>query len=142
MSNLVVEVDSHICCGCIFNGLIVLLHDYLVQIPMAALVGVMIMVCIGTFDWSSLKMIHKAPVTDTIVMLVTVITVMMTNDLSKGVFVGIILSAVFFAAKISKVKVTSLSANGANKKVYVLAGQLFFASVSDFVKSFDFKGKC
>ena len=63
----------------------------------------------------------------------------MTNDLSKGVLVGIILSAVFFAVKISKVKITSLSADRANKKVYHVSGQLFFASVSDFVNSFDFK---
>ena len=72
---------------------------------MAALVGVMIMVSIGTFDWSSLKHIHKTPITDTLVMIVTVITVLFTHDLSKGVLVGIILSAIFFAAKISKVKV-------------------------------------
>ncbi|KAA9021749.1 SulP family inorganic anion transporter [Niallia endozanthoxylica] len=119
--------------------LIILLNDYLVQIPMAALVGVMIMVSIGTFDWHSLKTIHKAPVTDTIVMLSTVVTVLVTHDLSKGVLVGIVLSAVFFAAKISKVKVTSLSAEGANKKVYRVSGQLFFASVTDFVAAFDFK---
>ena len=49
--------------------LIVLLNDYLVLIPMAALVGVMVMVCIATFDWSSLKTLHKAPLTDTIVRL-------------------------------------------------------------------------
>jgi len=119
--------------------LIILLNDYLVQIPMAALVGVMIMVSIGTFDWNSLKTLHKAPVTDTIVMLSTVVTVLMTHDLSKGVLVGVVLSAVFFAAKISKVKVTSLSAEGANKKVYRVSGQLFFASVTDFVAAFDFK---
>ena len=106
---------------------------------MATLVGVMIMVCIATFDWSSLKTLHKAPLTDAIVVIATVITVLMTNDLSKGVLIGIILSAVFFAVKISKVKITSLSANGANKKVYHVSGQLFFASVSNFVNSFDFK---
>ena len=125
--------------GAFLMILIVLLNDYLVLIPMSALVGVMIMVCIATFDWSSLKTLHKAPLTDTIVMIATVITVFMTNDLSKGVLVGIILSAVFFAVKISKVKITSLSADGANKKVYHVSGQLFFASVSDFVNSFDFK---
>ena len=125
--------------GAFLMILIVLLNDYLVLIPMAALVGVMVMVCIATFDWSSLKTLHKAPLTDTIVMIATVITVLMTNDLSKGVLVGIILSAVFFAVKISKVKITSLSADGANKKIYHVSGQLFFASVSDFVNSFDFK---
>jgi high affinity sulfate transporter 1 len=125
--------------GAFLMVLIVLLNDYLVQIPMAALVGVMMMVSIGTFDWSSLKMLHKTPVTDTIVMLATVITVLMTNDLSKGVLVGIVLSAVFFAAKISKVKVTSPSSIGVNKKVYHVSGQLFFASVFDFIEGFDYK---
>jgi SulP family sulfate permease len=119
--------------------LIVSLKDFLVQIPMAALVGVMIMVSIGTFDWASLKAIKNIPLTDTIVMIVTVLTVIETHDLSKGVLVGIILSAIFFASKISKVKVTSISAEGSYKKVYHISGQLFFASVTDFVNSFEYK---
>lgn len=118
--------------------LIIVLNEFLVQIPMAALVGVMIMVSVGTFDWSSLKTIHKAPITDTIVMFVTVITVLMTHDLSKGVLVGIILSAIFFASKISKVKVTSLASENSHKKIYHVSGQLFFASVSEFVESFHY----
>ncbi|MCC3355366.1 SulP family inorganic anion transporter [Bacillus sp. REN16] len=125
--------------GTFLMVLILLLKDFLVQIPMAALVGVMFMVCIGTFDWSSLRTLHKVPITDTIVMVVTVITVVLTHDLSKGVLVGIILSALFFASKISKVKVTSLIAKDSYKKVYHVSGQLFFASVTDFVNSFDFK---
>ena len=130
---------STLVAGAFLMTLILLLNDFLVTIPMAALVGVMIMVSIGTFDWSSLKTLHKVPLTDTLVMVVTVFTVIQTHDLSKGVFVGIIMSAVFFAAKISKVKVTSLSAEGSNKKVYRVSGQLFFASVTDFVGSFHYK---
>jgi high affinity sulfate transporter 1 len=118
--------------------LILLLNDFLVQIPMAALVGVMIMVSIGTFDWGSVKNLHKTPITDTIVMLSTVITVLFTHDLSKGVLVGIILSAIFFASKISKVKITTMASQHSHKKVYRVSGQLFFASVTDFVESFDF----
>ncbi|SMQ77405.1 sulfate permease, SulP family [Bacillus sp. OV166] len=118
--------------------LIVSLRGFLVQIPMAALVGVMIMVSIGTFDWSCLKSFKKVPITDTIVMIVTVVTVIQTHDLSKGVLAGIILSAIFFASKISQVKVSS-SAKGSNKKIYHVTGQLFFASVTDFVNSFDYK---
>ncbi|KAA0547441.1 SulP family inorganic anion transporter [Bacillus sp. BGMRC 2118] len=125
--------------GSFLMVLIVLLKDFLVQIPMAALVGVMIMVSVGTFDWSNLKSIRKVPITDTIVMVVTVVTVLQTHDLSKGVLVGILLSAIFFAAKISKVKVTCISSPGAHKKVYHVSGQLFFASVTDFVNSFNFK---
>jgi high affinity sulfate transporter 1 len=118
--------------------LIIVLNDFLVQIPMAALVGVMFMVSIGTFDWSSLKNIHKTPITDTVVMLATVITVLLTHDLSKGVLVGIILSAIFFASKISKVKITSMISDDKLKKVYRVSGQLFFASVTEFVESFNF----
>ncbi|MGX6443377.1 SulP family inorganic anion transporter [Neobacillus sp. K501] len=121
--------------------LIVVLNEYLVLIPMAALVGVMIMVSVGTFDWSALKNIHKTPLTDTIVMVATVITVLMTHDLSKGVLVGIILSAIFFASKISKVEVTTLDAKGSRNKTYQVSGQLFFASVTEFVEGFDFSEK-
>jgi high affinity sulfate transporter 1 len=130
---------STLVAGAFLLTLIVSLQDFLVKIPMAALVGVMFMVSIGTFDWSCLKSFKKVPLTDSIVMVVTVLTVIKTHDLSKGVLIGIILSAIFFAAKISKVKVTSMSANGAQKKVYHVSGQLFFASVTDFVNSFDFK---
>jgi high affinity sulfate transporter 1 len=129
---------SSVVAGVFLMLLILVLNDFLVQIPMAALVGVMIMVSIGTFDWSSLKTLHKAPVTDTLVMVATVITVLMTHDLSKGVLVGIILSAIFFASKISKVKVTTLASESSHKKVYRVSGQLFFASVTEFVESFKY----
>lgn len=118
--------------------LILVLNDFLVQIPMAALVGVMIMVSIGTFDWGSVKSLHKTPMTDTIVMIATVLTVLMTHDLSKGVLVGIILSAIFFASKISKVNVTTLASDQSQKKFYRVSGQLFFASVTDFVECFNY----
>ncbi|HYK73127.1 MAG TPA: SulP family inorganic anion transporter [Pseudoneobacillus sp.] len=124
--------------GVFLMVLILLLNKFVVQIPMAALVGVMFIVSIGTFDWSNLKSIHKTPITDTIVMIATVVTVLFTHDLSKGVLVGIILSAIFFAAKISKVKVTTLASEGSHKKIYRVSGQLFFASVTEFVDSFDY----
>ncbi|MFD2214798.1 SulP family inorganic anion transporter [Metabacillus endolithicus] len=130
---------SALVAGVFLMILILLLNDLLVQIPMAALVGVMFMVSIGTFDWTSLKTLHKVPLTDTIVMVVTVVTVLMTHDLSKGVLVGIILSAIFFASKISKVKITSLSSGQSSKKIYRVSGQLFFASVSEFVESFNYR---
>lgn len=125
--------------GAFLMMLILVFNGLLVQIPMAVLVGVMFMVSISTFDWSSIKNIRYTPVTDTVVMVATVVTVLFTHDLSKGVLVGIILSAIFFAAKISKVTVTTLVSNDAKKKVYRVSGQLFFASVTDFVDSFDYK---
>ncbi|MEC1524228.1 SulP family inorganic anion transporter [Neobacillus niacini] len=124
--------------GVFLMVLIILLNDFLVQIPMAALVGVMFMVSIGTFDWSSIKNIHKTPISDTIVMIATVGTVLMTHDLSKGVLVGILLSAIFFASKISKVRVTTSASTGSQRKVYTVSGQLFFASATDFVDSFNY----
>ncbi|MBF0707945.1 SulP family inorganic anion transporter [Alkalihalobacillus hwajinpoensis] len=119
--------------------LILVLNDLLVKIPMAALVGVMIMVSIGTFDWSSIKNLHKMPRSDAAVMVVTVITVVTTHDLSKGVLAGVILSALFFASKISKVRVEEKIDEYAEKKIYHIHGQLFFASVTDFVNSFNYK---
>jgi sulfate permease, SulP family len=119
--------------------LILVLGDLVVQIPMAALVGVMIMVSIGTFDWTSLRNMAKVPATDSIVMVVTVVTVVFTHDLSKGVFAGVLLSAIFFVAKISKVKVSTVLDEQAGKRTYKVTGQLFFASVTDFAGSFDLK---
>ena len=84
--------------------LIIVLGNLVVQIPMPVLVGIMIMVSIGTFDWSSFSYLVKAPKTDAAVMLVTVGIVVATNDLSKGVIAGVILSAIFFVAKYLKFK--------------------------------------
>jgi len=125
--------------GLFLMFLILVLGDWVVKIPMAALAGVMITVSIGTFDWSSLRTITKVPLTDTVVMLVTVITVVATHDLSKGVIAGVILSAVFFAAKISKLDVSAKESE--HRTVYKVKGQLFFASVEDFVNSFSFTEK-
>lgn len=119
--------------------LIVLLNDVLVKIPMAALVAVMIMVSISTFNWLSLKKLHIAPKSDTAVMLVTVIIVLYTHDLSKGVLAGVILSMVFFSVKLSKVTVTHSFNKALQQKTYTVHGPLFFASVQDFVSQFDLK---
>lgn len=125
--------------GVFLMVLIILLQDLLVQIPMAALVGVMIMVSIGTFDWSSLTKLRIMPKSDAIVMVVTVATVVLTHDLSKGVLAGVLLSAILFAAKISKVQVASHWDEALQRKIYNVRGQLFFASVTDLVSQFDLK---
>ncbi|WP_258728506.1 SulP family inorganic anion transporter [Bacillus atrophaeus] len=124
--------------GAFLMFLIVVLSDVVVKIPMAALVAVMIMVSIGTFDWSSLKGLRKSPLTDSIVMVVTVITVVLTDDLSKGVFAGVLLSAVFFVAKISKLKIIS-HADDQKLRTYKVTGQIFFASVSDLMNAFMYR---
>src|SRR5699024_11546973 len=104
---------------------IIVLCDLVIQIPMPVLVGIMKIISIGTFDWSSFKYLRKAPRTDAIVMLVTVIIVVATSDLSKGVIAGVILSAIFFVAKISKIKVKETVE--ASRTVFEVNGQLFFA---------------
>jgi SulP family sulfate permease len=129
---------STLVAGVFLMILIVLLNEVLSTIPMAALVGVMIMVSIGTFDWSSLTKLHMMPKSDASVMIVTVVTVVLTHDLSKGVLAGVILSSLFFASKISKVKINSDYDEALNQKIYFVDGQLFFASVTDFVSHFNF----
>lgn len=121
--------------GAFLMFLILVLGDIVVQIPMAALVGVMMMVSIGTFDWGSFKYLRKAPITDSIVMVVTVAVVVATGDLSKGVFSGVILSAIFFVSKISKVKVEMFGEG--RRRVYHVSGQIFFASVEDLTSAFE-----
>lgn len=127
---------STLTAGLFLIFLIIVLGDLVVQIPMPVLVGIMIMVSIGTFDWSSFTYLVKAPKSDAVVMLVTVIIVVATHDLSKGVIAGVILSAIFFVAKISTIKVKE-RLNDSNK-IFEVEGQLFFASVEGFVESFNF----
>ncbi|MGM8211505.1 SulP family inorganic anion transporter [Virgibacillus sp. W0430] len=124
--------------GAFLMFLIIVLGDLVVQIPMPVLVGIMIMVSIGTFDWSSFTYVVKAPKTDAVVMLATVGIVVATHDLSKGVIAGVILSAIFFVAKISKINVVKQIDHTAEELAFSVNGQLFFASVDDFTHAFDF----
>ncbi len=118
--------------------LIMVLNRYLVEVPMAALVGVMVMVSVGTFDWSSLTKLHKMPKTDAVVMIITVVTVVLTDNLAIGVLVGIILSAVFFAAKISKLHVETAMDDLRGKRIYRIKGQIFFVSIEELLSHFDY----
>ncbi|KMJ60125.1 sulfate transporter [Bacillus sp. LL01] len=128
---------SSLVAGVFLIFLIVVLGDIVIQIPMAALAGVMIMVAISTFDWNSIKTLHIIPKTDAVVMIVTVLTVVFTHNLAIGVFTGILLSAIFFVSKISKVSVESRREG--HKRIYKLRGQLFFASVTELIPKFDYK---
>ncbi|MFC7062933.1 SulP family inorganic anion transporter [Halobacillus seohaensis] len=130
---------SSLVSGIVLMFLIIVLGGVVVQIPMAALAGVMIMVAVGTFDWSSIRNIHRVPKTDASVMVVTVLTVVITHNLAYGVLAGVVLSMIFFAVKISKVRVLPLYANEGKKKIYYVQGQLFFASVTEFLEAIDFK---
>ncbi len=120
--------------------MVVALGDLVGQIPMAALVSIMIMVSIGTFSWSSIKNLREHPRSSSVVMLATVFFVVYTHNLAIGVLVGVLLSGIFFAWKISQIfRVrTTISPDGRHR-TYLVEGQLFFASTEDFMKAFDFK---
>jgi sulfate permease, SulP family len=127
---------SSLVAGVFLMFLIVVLGDIVVQIPMAALAGDMIMVSISTFGWNSLRTLHLVPRSDAVVMVITVLAVVLTHNLAIGVFTGILLSAVFFVSKISQIHVES-NLEG-SKRIYKINGELFFASVTDLIKKFDY----
>ncbi|WP_066189035.1 MULTISPECIES: SulP family inorganic anion transporter [Gracilibacillus] len=130
---------STLVAGVFLIFLIIVLGGLVVQIPMPVLVGIMIMVSIGTFDWSSFSYLKNAPKSDAVVMLVTVAIVVATHDLSKGVIAGVILSAIFFVAKISKIKIRKQQRD--DDIIYRIEGQLFFASTDSFLNDFDYSVK-
>ncbi|GER03477.1 hypothetical protein JCM17846_11590 [Iodidimonas nitroreducens] len=119
--------------------MVVFLGEWLQQIPMAALVSVMIMVAIGTFSWSSIKDIKKHPFSTNIVMIATVIVVVATHNLAIGVLVGVLLATLFFAHKIGRFMVVKSRKADEDTRVYEVIGQVFFASSQSFIGSFDFK---
>jgi SulP family sulfate permease len=131
---------STLCAGGFLLLMIVFLGDWVRQIPMAALVAIMIMVSVGTFNWTSIKDLKEHPKSSSIVMLATVTVVVATHNLAIGVFVGVLLSGIFFAYKISQIfRVTSTLSEDETARTYLIEGQLFFASVDDFTEAFDFK---
>jgi SulP family sulfate permease len=120
--------------------LIVFLSDWVERIPMAALVAVMIMVSVGTFSWESLRNLRAHPKSSSIVMIATVVVVVATHDLARGVLVGVLLSGLFFARKVGRVlHVGSTAIEGGKARQYVVTGQVFFASADTFIAGFDFK---
>lgn len=120
--------------------LIVFLNPWVSQIPMGALVAVMIMVSIGTFSWTSLVDLKKHPLSTNIVMVATVAVVVYTHNLALGVFVGILLAAMFFANKVGHYMhvAKTLDDTGTHRR-YTVTGQVFFSSADKFIASFDFK---
>lgn len=126
--------------GAFLLFLIVVLGPLVAKIPMPALVAVMIMVSIGTFSWGSIRNLRSYPWQSSVVMVTTVVVVVWTHDLAQGVLAGVLLSGVFFAAKVKgQFTVTSeLSTDGCSR-TYYYAGQVFFASTERFAEVIDFK---
>jgi SulP family sulfate permease len=126
--------------GCFLLFLIVVVGDWVKQIPMPALVAVMIMVSISTFNWASIRNLRSHPVSSSVVMLTTVVVVVATHDLSLGVLAGVILSGVFFAAKVARLLGIEVESSEDGKSVtYRVTGQVFFASSNSFVDAFDYQ---
>ncbi|PYF83170.1 SulP family sulfate permease [Marinomonas alcarazii] len=120
--------------------MVVFLDDLIGQIPMAALVAVMIMVSIGTFSWESVINLNKHPLSTNIVMLATVSIVVATHNLAIGVLVGVLLASLFFANKVGRFMVVkSEKGDKAGHRTYKVIGQVFFASSDQFNAAFDFK---
>src|SRR5690554_6551518 len=130
---------STVTAGVFLMVLILVLDEWLKQIPMAALVAVMIMVSIGTFSWDSIRNLKKHPVSTNIVMIATVLVVVATHNLALGVLVGVLLSALFFANKIGRIMYVKSKLSEEGTRIYQVVGQVFFASSEQFIKSFDFK---
>ncbi|MDV2486018.1 SulP family inorganic anion transporter [Acinetobacter johnsonii] len=128
---------STLVAGVFLLCLVVFFKDWLAYIPMAALVAIMIMVAFTTFQWDSVKNFSKHPLQSNVVMLSVVMIVLATHNLALGVFVGVLLSALFFINKLeSTVHVQSELHNHTRR--YVVSGQIFFSSSEKFFQFFDF----
>jgi sulfate permease, SulP family len=129
---------STLVAGSFLLVLLVALQDILAIVPVSALTAVMIMVSINTFSWGSLARLRTNPLPSSGVMIATVVTVVATADLAKGVLVGVLLSGVFFAGKVSRLsRVTSTLSGDGLIRSYRVEGQVFFASAGTFAEAID-----
>ncbi|WP_194421331.1 SulP family inorganic anion transporter [Microbacterium abyssi] len=130
---------STFCAGVFLLVLVVTLGDVVAIIPMAALVAVMIMVCVATFDWHSIRpsTLRRMPKSETIVMVATVVLVVLTENLAIGVVAGVIVASVLFVRRVSHFATVtrSVSADAAH---YTVDGELFFASSNDLTTQFEY----
>lgn len=131
---------STLVAGLLLLIMVVFLGDWVSQIPMAALVAVMIMVSIGTFNWDSIRNLREHPKSSSVVMVATVIVTVATHDLARGVLTGVLLSGFFFAHKVGRImRVESRACEDGRARTYNIYGQVFFASADRFVQVFDFQ---
>ncbi|MEM7627511.1 MAG: SulP family inorganic anion transporter [Planctomycetota bacterium] len=115
---------------------ILLLATWIELVPMAALVGVMFMVVIGTFEWTTLKTWHKVPVSDVLIMIFVAAYTVYMHDLARAVILGVVLAALVFAWKKSTHLIADIKFNDQGSKIYQLHGPLFFASDESFKSLF------
>ena len=119
--------------------LVVVLGDVVALIPMAALVAVMIMVVISTFDWHSIRpsTLRRMPRSETLVMVVTVVVVVITHNLAIGVIVGVLVAMVLFARRVAHFQSVTRTVTDASAH-YRVEGELFFASSNDLTTQFSY----
>ncbi|WP_216934320.1 MULTISPECIES: SulP family inorganic anion transporter [unclassified Acinetobacter] len=132
---------STLVAGVFLLCLVVFLKDWLAYIPMAALVAIMIMVSLTTFQWGAIKQFNKHPLEFNTSMIAVIIVVLATHNLALGVFVGVLLSALFFINKLERTVHVYTHLNSAHSRSYVISGQIFFSSSEKFYQFFDFKEK-
>ncbi|WMC12326.1 SulP family inorganic anion transporter [Oceanimonas pelagia] len=130
---------STLVAGVVLLILVVFLGPWVSQIPMAALVAVMIMVSIGTFSWASIRDLGTLPKSSSLVMIATVAVVVYSHNLAWGVLVGVLLSALFFAHKVGQLLYVGAEKTADGTREYRVVGQVFFTSAEQFVAAFDFK---
>ena len=131
---------STLSAGVFLLTFILVFGDWIALIPMAALVTIMVMVSISTFNWNSIRNIAKVPKNETAVMITTVLITVLTHNLAIGVLIGVAMSAIFFSRKIaSLIFVDSLLKGDGTERVYSVNGQIFFVSVDNFISAFDFR---
>ncbi|UCS92911.1 SulP family inorganic anion transporter [Echinicola marina] len=128
---------SGIVAACGLLTFILFFSSYIEMIPMAALVGLMFMVAIGTFEWASLKIFKKVPFTDVLVMIVVTLVTIFLHNLALAVLVGVIISALVFAWENSKMIRARKTIDKNGVKHYEIYGPLFFASALTFGEKFD-----
>lgn len=114
--------------------LVSVFSEYVTKIPIAALVAVMIMISITTFSIDSIKNIRKIPIIDTMIMIITVVTVLITQNLAIGVILGIIINSLVVMYKVSHINVEKIE--GKKETLYKATGHLFFATSKKFLDSF------
>ena len=113
----------------------VLLKPWVAQVPVAALVAIMVMVSASTLDWGSARALLRHPKLSSVVMLATVAVTVATDNLAAGVAVGVLLSGVFFTFKVSRL--LTITKAGEDALTYRVSGQVFFASADLLVDAFD-----
>ncbi len=129
---------STLVAGVFLLVLMVLLRPFVAQVPVAALVAIMVMVSVSTFSWASLRELTTHPKVSSLVMLATVAVTVATHNLALGVAVGVLLSGVFFAFKVMRLlEVRPHYDAAAATLTYAVSGQVFFASAEAFADQLD-----